>query len=1044
MSDYNLGTASGRIEISGRGAQVGFKVAQTAAGAFFSVVDAKVKSVQTLGRRMAAVGASGTIGFGAAIKTAADFEAKISGVGAVVNGTTEEMEALRQKALDLGADTVYSASEAAVAIEELAKAGIPVEDILNGAAEGAVNLAAAGGVGLEEAAVIASNAMNQFGLGADKVTEVADILAGVANTSAADVSSLGQSLSQAGAVANLAGLSFRDTAIALGEMADAGINGSDAGTSLKTMLNNLIPTTDRQSSAFKELGLLEYDLAEANRTLQKEGLKTAGSMEQAKNIAAKYLEELDKGKVGTMKNAKAVDALFMKQGGLNNQFFDAKGNVKDLAGLQGTLGKALKGMTREQKLASLELLFGADAMRATAILSLAGRKGYKEFSDAVSKTKASDVAAARLNNLNGAVEAFKGSMETAMISIGSVFLPVITKIVKGLTMLVNGFNSLPGPVKTVIAILAAITSAGMLVVGMILAMLPLILAWVANFLLMRSVSIVVSSLRVLWASLRTGQGVMAASQLATTRLTTGFMTLGKRSLTAAGLMYKAGRLMALAWTLMTGPVGIAIAVIAALVAIGVLLYKKWEPFRNLVDNIGAAIQGAFQASMEAIIPVLKEALAALVEFGGYLVDTLGPVVKQVGGILAGALLEAWAEIGTAVREELMPALREFAAMFQGEILPALQQLGTAIAPIAQVIGTVLVGAFLLWLTVLRTVYGFLISNILPIFIKVFGVYLLLMIKNVTAFATTIIGVFTGLVQMFQGFFQIIKGIFTGDWNMIWTGVKNVWKGTWKVITSVLRGAVQVLVNTVKALWSVIGGVVSAGAGKIKSLFQSAWSSIQSTTSSAMGRIKEAVSNGIKTILTLIGTLPSKALSALGNLGSYLYNAGVQLITGFANGITDKMGDAIGAVKDGLGKIGGMLPGSPIKWGPLVSWNKGGAGQRLMGFLTDGLEKGTGDAVRAAQTAAGAIAGSLADSTFVNSGAVRSLAPAAGTPYVTPVPASAVAGSAAAGVGRKNVASRLVSGTLAIDSSGYAFISGVAEDIVDDSGSASARRDRMDY
>lgn len=372
MADYNLGTASGRIVVDGSAAEQGFAVAQAAGTAFFDVLKARVASVQQLGRRMALVGAAGVTGFGVAVNAAAGFEQSMSGVKAVLGGTEDEFEAVRQKALQLGADTVYSAQEAATAIEELAKAGIPVKDILEGAAEATVALAAAGGIDLAQAATIAANAMNQFGIEAKDAGDVADVLAGVANTSAADVSAIGTSLSQAGAVANLAGLDFRDTAIAIGEMADAGIVGSDAGTSLKTMLNNLTPTTQAQIDKFQELKLLTFDNEAAMRTLRENGIKPLS------NYSGDLWNQLDKlgaamsgSEVGSAKARKETQKLMLATGTLNNEFFDAQGNVKDLGKLQGVLGKSLKGMTKEQKLSTLETLFGADAMRATAILSLA-------------------------------------------------------------------------------------------------------------------------------------------------------------------------------------------------------------------------------------------------------------------------------------------------------------------------------------------------------------------------------------------------------------------------------------------------------------------------------------------------------------------------------------------------------------------------------------------------------------------------------------------------------------------------------------------------
>lgn len=299
----------------------------------------------------------------AGVMGAAQFEQRLSGIQAVSGITGATLEAVRAKALQLGADTVFSATEAAGAMETLVKAGVSVEQVLNGAADAAVALAAAGDVSLDVAATIASNALNQFGLGADRIVRVADLVAGAANASAIGVEDFGLSLAQAGAVANLAGLSFEDTATAIALLGNAGVRGSDAGTSLKTMFNNLIPVTEREKNLFRELGLTLED--------------------------------------GT------------------NQFFTAQGAVKGLAEIAGTLEEALRGQTDQQKLSNLALLFGSDAIRAAGILTNEGAAGVRALNDEMNKTTAAEVAATRLDNLAGSAEQFRGSLEGLVIMLGT-------------------------------------------------------------------------------------------------------------------------------------------------------------------------------------------------------------------------------------------------------------------------------------------------------------------------------------------------------------------------------------------------------------------------------------------------------------------------------------------------------------------------------------------------------------------------------------------------------------------------------------------------
>jgi len=403
-SDYNLGTAKGVIALTYD--DTGVKSATKS----LDGLDAQSKKTKDgLNKVATGAGAAAAIlggGLALAANKAIDFQKQVSAIGAVSGATTEQIEKLRAKALQLGADTAFSASEAANAMEELAKAGVPLEDILNGAADATVALAAAGGISLPEAATIAANAMNVFNLSARDLGHVADLIAGAANASAIDVSEFGFSLQQAGAVANLVGVSFDDLSTAIALMGNAGIKGSDAGTSLKTALANLQPVTKKEINLFKELGLITAD----------------GS----------------------------------------NKFFDQTGKLKSLAQVSQILQDALKGQTAEQKAMNLQLLFGSDAIRAAAILSDAGAEGFNKLADSIGKVKAADVAKARLDNVAGSIEQLKGSAETAAITIGSTLLPVIRKITDTITKLTNAFSGLsPGFQKVLAGVLVVV--AGFLV-----------------------------------------------------------------------------------------------------------------------------------------------------------------------------------------------------------------------------------------------------------------------------------------------------------------------------------------------------------------------------------------------------------------------------------------------------------------------------------------------------------------------------------------------------------------------------------------------------
>lgn len=305
------------------------------------------------------------------VKKAMDFEAQLSSIQALTGATGDEMAKMSALALKMGASTKYNAMEAAQGIEELLKAGLTPATVQAGGLEAALNLATAGGIELASAAEIMSTALNSYKKDGMSAAEASNILAGTANASATGVEDLRQSLAAVSAVAAGVGLTFADTNIALGLFANNGLKGSDAGTSLKTMLQNLQPTTKDQIALFRSLGLVTKD----------------GS----------------------------------------NAFYDAKGNIKPLQAISGTLRKSLAKLTNQQRALALETMFGTDAVRAANILFNEGADGVADFQKEMSKVTALDVAKKKMDNAAGAVEQFQGALETLQISALMPTMPLIKR-----------------------------------------------------------------------------------------------------------------------------------------------------------------------------------------------------------------------------------------------------------------------------------------------------------------------------------------------------------------------------------------------------------------------------------------------------------------------------------------------------------------------------------------------------------------------------------------------------------------------------------------
>jgi hypothetical protein len=369
--------------------------------------------------------------FAASIGTAANFEQKMKDVQAVSGESADNMKQLTDLALDMGKKTAFSSAEAAQGIEELVKAGVSVKDILNGGLEGALNLAIAGNINLADAAEIASTALNAFKDDNLSVAQAADILAGAANASATDVGELKYGLSMVSAVASGVGLTFQDTSTALAVFAQNGLKGSDAGTSLKTMLLNLSPHTKAAAEQMAALNLGTTNVGSAYNWLAEKGMKPAALSTEAVSDALMKLAKQEAGAgASASKIQKEYDKLAKYSGFASSAFYDANGNLKSMSEIAGILQKALKGLNAEQRQQALQTMFGTDAIRAGNILYKEGAKGITDMWGAMSKVKAADVAKVKLDSLKGAFTELTSALESVGIKIGLGFLPALTDITR--------------------------------------------------------------------------------------------------------------------------------------------------------------------------------------------------------------------------------------------------------------------------------------------------------------------------------------------------------------------------------------------------------------------------------------------------------------------------------------------------------------------------------------------------------------------------------------------------------------------------------------
>jgi TP901 family phage tail tape measure protein len=332
-----------------------------------------------------------------------EFDKQMSSTSAAIMATQDEQKALSESALEAGADTAYSATEAAAAQEELAKAGQSVASIVGGSLNGALALAAAGQLQVARSAEIMATTLTQFRLPAEQAAHVSDVLAAGAGKAQGSVDDLALALSYVGPLAGSVGFSLNETAGTIAYFATQGIIGEKAGTSLRGVLASLQSPSAAASGVMAEYGI---------------------------------------------------------------NMFDAAGNMLSLAGIAEQLKTKLGGLTQQERLAALGRIFGNESLNAATLLYEGGASAIDEWTDAVNDTGYAAIQAAkRQDNLAGDVEKLGGAFDTALIRTGSGANDVLRTMTQALTELVDMFGEAPAPVQTTALVLGAAAAAALLFSG---------------------------------------------------------------------------------------------------------------------------------------------------------------------------------------------------------------------------------------------------------------------------------------------------------------------------------------------------------------------------------------------------------------------------------------------------------------------------------------------------------------------------------------------------------------------------------------------------
>lgn len=390
----NMGTAIAYLELDTSKFTKGFASARNDLQQFNNSSASISTRMTGLSNAMVAVGSTltksvsvplATIG-AMALKTTADFDAGMSEVKAISGATGTEFKQLETKAIQMGAKTKYSATEAASAFKYMAMAGWDTSDMLSGIS-GVMNLAAASGEDLATTSDIVTDALTAFGLSAKDSSHFADILAQASSRSNTNVGLMGETFKYVAPVAGALGYSAEDCAVAIGLMANSGIKASQAGTALRSLFTRLAKPTDTVAAAME-----------------------------------KY----------------------------NITLTDANGNMKPLNTLMVEMRDRFSGLSEAQKANLAATLAGQEGMSGLLAIVNSSDEDFKNLTDSINNADgASDrMAKTMQDNLKGSITIFKSTVESAAISIGKKLTPEVRKFVDTGTSLVKKFNDMSDAEKT--------------------------------------------------------------------------------------------------------------------------------------------------------------------------------------------------------------------------------------------------------------------------------------------------------------------------------------------------------------------------------------------------------------------------------------------------------------------------------------------------------------------------------------------------------------------------------------------------------------------
>ena len=734
----------------------------------------------------------------AAVKTAADFDSAMSQVAAVSGATGKDFDDLRNKAREMGSKTKFSATEAAEAMNYMAMAGWKTEDMLGGI-EGVMNLAAASGEDLATTSDIVTDALTAFGLSAKDSGHFADILAAASSNANTNVSMMGETFKYCAPIAGALGFSAEDTAEAIGLMANAGIKSSQAGTALRTIMNNL-----------------------------------AGDVK----ISGKAIGDVT---IATT---------------------NADGSMRDLSDILADCRSAFGNLTESEKAQAAESLVGKNAMSGFLALMNAGEGDIEKLSSAIENCdgSAEKMAMTMQDNLAGQLTILKSQLQELAISFGDILMPAIRSIVSKLQGFVDKLNGMDeGTKRTIVTIALLVASIGPLLIIIGTTISKIGVAMQGFVKLANGVSklkVAIQGGTGVLGKLGAALGGVSAPVLAVVaviavlvaafvhlwRTNEGFRdaiigTWNRIKDTISGFCQGiVGRLNALGFQF-TDIVDVLKTVWDGFCQI---LAPIFEGVFNHIANILSTVTGVITGILDVFIGIftgnwsqawtgVKEIFSSIWNGISSFFTNILNVIKGVADVVLGWFGTSWNEVWTNIKTFFEGIWNGIVSFFTGiwETIKNIVQTGIML------IGSILEAA----VDIITLPFRFIWENCKEIIIAVWDA--------IKSKVTTVINAVASVISTVM---NAIKTVFTTVWNAIKTVVTTVVNAIKSVVTTVFN----VIKSTATTVWNAVKTAVTTPVNAIKSTITSVFNSVKSTVTSIFNGIKStatSVWNGIKSAIT---------------------------------------------------------------------------------------------------------------------------------------------------------------------------------------------------